>query len=104
MAVSEQDSHSEVQSGGEHAREQLSRVFATYADLLILDEPTNHLDLDAREWLERKLLRLHSACIVASHDRLFLEALGEEAKVIELPFFASENRHETQNHPHHVRR
>jgi len=82
IAVSEQDSLPEGQSGGEHARQQLSRVFATDADLLILDEPTNHLDLDTRKWLERKLLRLHSATLFASHDRSFLAALAN--RVIEI--------------------
>jgi ABC transport system ATP-binding/permease protein len=61
IAVSEQDTPIEGQSGGEHSREQLSRVLAMDADLLILDEPTNHLDLHAREWLERKLLQRYSA-------------------------------------------
>ena len=82
IAVSEQDSRIEGQSGGEHCRQQLSRVFAANADFLILDEPTNHLDLQSREWLERKLLRLHSATIVASHDRAFLTAFAN--RVIEI--------------------
>ena len=82
IAVSEQDSRIEGQSGGEHSREQLSRVFAANADLLVLDEPTNHLDLHAREWLERRLLKLHSATIVASHDRAFLSAFAN--RVIEI--------------------
>src|SRR5215831_1295428 len=60
VAISEQDSLIEGQSGGEHSREQLSRVLAADADLLILDEPTNHLDLDAREWLERRLRHLRT--------------------------------------------
>jgi ATPase subunit of ABC transporter with duplicated ATPase domains len=86
VAVSEQDSGedscSKGQSGGERARQQLSQAFATNADVLILDEPTNHLDLHTREWLERKLLRLHSAVIVASHDRAFLTAWAN--RVIEI--------------------
>ena len=76
IAVSEQDSRIEDQSGGEHSREQLARVFAADADLMILDEPTNHLDLPAREWLERKLLHHPSAVIAASHDRAFLQAFA----------------------------
>jgi ATPase subunit of ABC transporter with duplicated ATPase domains len=82
IAISEQNARIEDQSGGEHCREQLARVFAANADLLILDEPTNHLDLQAREWLERKLLRLDSAIIAASHDRAFLTAFAN--RVIEI--------------------
>jgi ATPase subunit of ABC transporter with duplicated ATPase domains len=81
-AISEQDSRIENQSGGEHSREQLSRVLACGADLIILDEPTNHLDLDAREWLERKLLHNPAAIIAASHDRAFLQAFS--TRVIEV--------------------
>jgi ATPase subunit of ABC transporter with duplicated ATPase domains len=83
VAVSEQDSRIEGQSGGEHSREQLSRAFTADADLLILDEPTNHLDLHSREWLGRKLLRLRSATIVASHDRAFLAAFANRVVEIE---------------------
>ena len=82
LAAFEQDSRIEGQSGGEHAREQLSRVLTADADLLILDEPTNHLDMDARQWLERKLLKLHTAAIAASHDRAFLTAFAN--RVIEI--------------------
>ena len=82
FAMSEQDSRIEGRSGGEHSREQLSRVLAAGADLLILDEPTNHLDLDSREWLERRLLRLPTAVIAASHDRAFLTAFAN--RVIEI--------------------
>jgi ATPase subunit of ABC transporter with duplicated ATPase domains len=54
----------------------------TDADLLILDEPTNYLDLYTREWLKEKLLRLHSAVVVASDDRAFLTAFAN--RVIEI--------------------
>lgn len=81
-AISEQDSRSEDQSGGEHSREQLARVLAADADLLILDEPTNHLDIQAREWLERKLAHRHSATIAASHDRSFLTGFAN--RIIEI--------------------
>jgi len=86
IAVAEQNSRADLsirgQSGGEQARAQLSLVFAADAHLLILDEPTNHLDLHTREWLERKLMQIHSATIVASHDRSFLTAFAN--RVIEI--------------------
>jgi ATPase subunit of ABC transporter with duplicated ATPase domains len=82
IAVCEQDSVIDGQSGGEHTREQLNRVLAADADLLILDEPTNHLDLETREWLERTLLRRREAVLVASHDRSFLSAFAN--RIIEI--------------------
>src|SRR5215471_16919543 len=81
-AICEQDQRIEGQSGGEHAREQLSRVLASNADLITLDEPTNHLDLEAREWLERKLRHHPAAMIAASHDRAFLQSFA--TRVIEV--------------------
>ena len=83
VAIAEQDSRIADQSGGEHSRKQLARVLAEDAGLLILDEPTNHLDLAAREWLERKLQRLGSAVIAASHDRAFLTAFANRVVEIE---------------------
>src|SRR5215472_17580888 len=82
IAVCEQDSVIDGQSGGEHTREQLNRVLAADAEVLILDEPTNHLDLETREWLERTLLRRREAVLVASHDRSFLTAFAN--RVIEV--------------------
>jgi ATPase subunit of ABC transporter with duplicated ATPase domains len=82
IAVCEQDSVIDGQSGGEHTREQLSRVLGANADVLILDEPTNHLDLETREWLERTLLRRREAILVASHDRRFLSAFAN--RIIEI--------------------
>ena len=65
-------------SGGELRRAALLRTFLTPSDILLLDEPTNHLDIDAIEFLERYLLMTQKAFILISHDRLFLENLGEK--------------------------
>ena len=65
-------------SGGELRRAALLRTFLTPSDILLLDEPTNHLDIDAIEFLEQYLLLTRRAFILISHDRLFLENLGEK--------------------------
>lgn len=64
-------------SGGEARRAALARVLAPEPDILLLDEPTNHLDLVAIEALEETLKGLHSAIVLISHDRRFLENLSE---------------------------
>ncbi|MFN8221428.1 MAG: ABC-F family ATP-binding cassette domain-containing protein [Fimbriimonadales bacterium] len=69
-------------SGGEKTRLALARLLLEQPDLLILDEPTNHLDLQATEWLENWLRGYPGAVLIVSHDRTFLENLGD--KVLEL--------------------
>jgi ATP-binding cassette, subfamily F, member 3 len=59
-------------SSGQRSRAELARLLLSPADLLLADEPTNHLDVEAREWLERYLAGLHAACLLISHDRVFL--------------------------------
>ncbi len=63
-------------SGGEARRAALARVMAPEPDILLLDEPTNHLDLPTIEWLEGELMKSHSALVVISHDRRFLEKVS----------------------------
>ncbi|MBP1988777.1 ribosomal protection-like ABC-F family protein [Paenibacillus eucommiae] len=69
-------------SGGEKTRIVLASQLVTRPALLLLDEPTNHLDLKGIEWLEQFLRRYDGACIIVSHDRYFLDAVG--TKMIEL--------------------
>jgi macrolide transport system ATP-binding/permease protein len=45
--------------------------------LVVLDEPTNHLDLPSIQALETALAQTVSALVLASHDRVFLEALTD---------------------------
>jgi ATP-binding cassette subfamily F protein uup len=63
-------------SGGERRRAALVRALATEPDVLLLDEPTNHLDLPAIERLEQELARFPGALLVISHDRAFLNRVG----------------------------
>jgi len=71
-------------SGGERTKVAMASILNSSANLLLLDEPTNHLEIDAQEALEEALRSYPGTVVAVSHDRAFLEALGEEAQVIEL--------------------
>ncbi|CAN5467712.1 ABC-F family ATP-binding cassette domain-containing protein [soil metagenome] len=70
-------------SGGERLRAALACVLmaADPPQLLILDEPTNHLDLDSIQAVENALAGYDGALLIASHDEVFLDAIGVERKV-----------------------
>ncbi|MGP7996303.1 MAG: ABC-F family ATP-binding cassette domain-containing protein [Streptosporangiaceae bacterium] len=63
-------------SGGESRRVALAAVLTGEHDLLLLDEPTNHLDVEAIDWLARHLVQRAEALVVVTHDRWFLDAVG----------------------------
>ena len=54
----------------------LAAVLTGEHDLLLLDEPTNHLDVEAIDWLARHLVQRAEALVVVTHDRWFLDAVG----------------------------
>lgn len=72
-------------SGGEKRKAALAAVLLRGVDLLLLDEPTNNLDLPALLWLERYLSRSSATCLIASHDRRFLDNVVD--KVIEIDWY-----------------
>ncbi len=60
-------------SNGEQTKVLLATLFIKENHFLLIDEPTNHLDIEARRVL-RKYLNSKTGFILASHDRLFLDA------------------------------
>ncbi len=65
----------ERMSGGQRARLALAALLIRRPRALLLDEPTNHLDDAALEFLEGYLRDLPSLVVLASHDRVFLDAV-----------------------------
>jgi macrolide transport system ATP-binding/permease protein len=65
-------------SGGERSRLGLAELLIRQPRALLLDEPTNHLDDAAICFLEEHLARLPGAVVLASHDRVFLDAVCTE--------------------------
>jgi ATPase subunit of ABC transporter with duplicated ATPase domains len=61
-------------SGGWQRLALIARAWITEPDVLLLDEPTNHLDLAKIQMLERWIARNRIPMVVASHDRIFLDA------------------------------
>lgn len=62
-------------SGGQRARLALAALLIRRPRALLLDEPTNHLDDTALEFLEGYLRDLPGSVVLASHDRVFLDAV-----------------------------
>lgn len=70
-------------SGGQRARLAMLVLRLEQPNLYLLDEPTNHLDIAGQEALERELQRGDAACLLASHDRRFVETVGNRFWQIE---------------------
>ncbi|MET0135371.1 MAG: ABC-F family ATP-binding cassette domain-containing protein [Kibdelosporangium sp.] len=62
-------------SGGQRSRLGLAALLIRQPQALLLDEPTNHLDDEAMAFLEQQLRRLPGVVVLASHDRVFLNAV-----------------------------
>jgi ATPase subunit of ABC transporter with duplicated ATPase domains len=72
-------------SGGERRKIALAGVLLRGVDLLLLDEPTNNLDLPALTFLENWIKNSKTTCLIASHDRRFLDSVV--TKVIEIDWY-----------------
>ncbi|WP_199432174.1 ABC-F family ATP-binding cassette domain-containing protein [Qaidamihabitans albus] len=62
-------------SGGQRSRLALAALLIRRPETLLLDEPTNHLDDAAMDFLQQHLAALPGVVVLASHDRVFLDAV-----------------------------
>ena len=70
-------------SPGQKARLGLLALRMTEPNFYLLDEPTNHVDIAGQERLESEILTHAPSCVVVSHDRAFVAAVGTRFLVIE---------------------
>ena len=70
-------------SGGQRARLNALALRLTNPNFYLLDEPTNHLDIEGQEALESELIAHQASCLLVSHDRTFVRAVGNRFWVIE---------------------
>ncbi|MBY4628731.1 ABC-F family ATP-binding cassette domain-containing protein [Rhizobium croatiense] len=70
-------------SGGQKARLGMLVLRLTEPNFYLLDEPTNHLDIEGQEALESELMAREASCLLVSHDRSFVRAVGNRFWLIE---------------------
>jgi ATPase subunit of ABC transporter with duplicated ATPase domains len=70
-------------SGGQKTRLNMLLLRLTDPNFYLLDEPTNHLDIAGQEALEQELTADQISCLLVSHDRSFIRAVGNRFWVIE---------------------
>lgn len=70
-------------SGGQRARLAMLVLRLQRPNFYMLDEPTNHLDIEGQETLEAELGARDAACLLVSHDRRFVENVGNRFWEIE---------------------
>ena len=64
-------------SGGEKVKTALAKVLVSGCNFMILDEPTNHMDIYTMEGLEQMLKSYDGTLLAVSHDRTFIEHVGD---------------------------
>ena len=70
-------------SGGQKARLAMLVLRLIRPTFYLLDEPTNHLDIEGQEALEAELMDDEATCLLVSHDRGFVRAVGNRFWLIE---------------------
>jgi ATPase subunit of ABC transporter with duplicated ATPase domains len=63
-------------SPGQKARLGLLALRLAAPNLYLMDEPTNHVDIAGQEQLEAEILAHGATCVLVSHDRFFVRAVG----------------------------
>lgn len=89
-------------SGGQKTKLSLTAILLKGVDMLFLDEPTNNLDLPALIWLEEYLIASPAICVIASHDRRFLDRVV--TKILEIDWFKRDASLHTGNYTDYANR
>ena len=63
-------------SPGQKARLGLLALRLANPNFYLMDEPTNHVDIVGQERLESEILAHEATCVLVSHDRFFVRAIG----------------------------
>jgi ATPase subunit of ABC transporter with duplicated ATPase domains len=63
-------------SPGQKARLGLLALRLAEPNFYLMDEPTNHVDITGQERLESEILAHEATCVLVSHDRFFVRAIG----------------------------
>jgi len=72
-----------VLSGGERVKVSFAKILLQDKNLLILDEPTNYMDINSLEAIEEALREYDRSLLFVSHDRRFVESVGDHIMTIE---------------------
>lgn len=83
FSIERQDTPTARLSGGQRTRLAMLILRLQEPNLYLLDEPTNHLDIDGQEALESELAAREAAAILVSHDRRFVENVGNRFWLID---------------------
>ncbi|MGO4674382.1 ABC-F family ATP-binding cassette domain-containing protein [Bosea sp. 2YAB26] len=105
VSIDMQSSRIGALSGGQKSRLAMLVLRLANPNFYLLDEPTNHLDIEGQEALEGELMAHEASCLLVSHDRSFVRAVGnrfwliENRKLVEIEgpeaFFAAAQAGET---------
>jgi ATPase subunit of ABC transporter with duplicated ATPase domains len=68
---------------GQKSRLGLLALRLAVPNLYLMDEPTNHIDIAGQERLEQEIIASGATCVLVSHDRAFVRAIGTRFLEIE---------------------
>jgi ATPase subunit of ABC transporter with duplicated ATPase domains len=70
-------------SPGQKARLGLLALRLAEPNFYLMDEPTNHVDIAGQEQLEQEIITHQATCLLVSHDRSFVDAIGTRFLLID---------------------